>query len=510
MERFKTLKSWTSTAPQNESVYTVRRHYRNSSTSSDELKTPTRLQSRRLRLGILLTLLILYKWMFPMRHGKLRDQPIYEQPKPCQARMCNPAGKCSTWSTASGVVNWTALVDNGLYRDLGKISVDPGCEVELRVDSEGPRPEQGLMRVEGNSSCVDDYGQTGWVPECRNLISMQVKASLGLLILQLKSAVKSRYEDEVVMTHVPTTDPFGTTLVTQFSVNRLDTFNEVLQVWKGPISIAIYLTEEEDIDKLEEFLKIPKNFEAYESLYLTIVKPPYHTLDRLAYPINHLRNLAWIATTTSHILVIDADFVPSPNLYDFLQEKYVQMSKSPKTAWVVPCLGLTADHSIPTDINTIRTALDNKEAYITDPGAGHGPTLYRPLGLSHGLHLSDEVCYESQWEPYYAISRHAPMYDVRFKNQGGDKQSHALQLNSERYSFRVWRNVFLAHQEHTSMVWPGQGKINPPEWNYFGGFMREMESIYGRNVRWPWGCNAAGVGWQDQGRATLGLGVGIA
>ncbi|OAD77333.1 glycosyltransferase family 49 protein [Phycomyces blakesleeanus NRRL 1555(-)] len=496
MERFKALKSWTSTSPPNESIYTVRRHYRNSSTSLDEFESHTpKLRSHRLRLALLLTsLLILFRWwMFPIRHGKLRDQPIYEQPKACQAKMCNPAGRCSTWSTASGAVNWTGLVENGLYRDLGKINVDPGCEVELRVDGEGPRPEQGWMRMEGNTSCVDEYGQTGWVPECRNLVSMQVK---------------DRYNEEIVMNHIPSSvDPFDITLVTQFSVNRLNTFNKVLDVWKGPISIAIYLTEEGDIDELDEFLKIPENFKAYEHIHLTLVKPPYNTLDRLAYPINHLRNLAWAASTTDYILVIDADFVPSPNLHNFLQEQYTRMSKSPKIAWVVPCFGLVSDYPIPTKVSTIRNALDNKKAYITDPGAGHGPTLYRQLGLSHGFHVYDEVCYESQWEPYYVISRHTPMYDVRFKNQGGDKQSHALQLNSEQYTFRVWRNVFLAHQEHTSMVWPGQGKIEPPEWNYFGGFMREMESIYGPNVRWPRGCNAAGVGWQDQGRPTLGLGV---
>ena len=36
-----------------------------------------------------------------------------------------------------------------------------------------------------------------------------------------------------------------------------------------------------------------------------------------------------------------------------------------------------------------------------------------------------EVCFESQWEPYYFVLKSAPLYDERFTNQGGDKQQHA-------------------------------------------------------------------------------------
>lgn len=35
------------------------------------------------------------------------------------------------------------------------------------------------------------------------------------------------------------TDTFDITLISQFSVNRLDTFAQVINTWEGPISIAM-------------------------------------------------------------------------------------------------------------------------------------------------------------------------------------------------------------------------------------------------------------------------------
>lgn len=241
-----------------------------------------------------------------------------------------------------------------------------------------------------------------------------------------------------------------------------------------------------------------------------------------------------MSTTTPYIYVIDADFVPSATLFQTAQNILPEIVEhyQHKLALVIPCFAINEQYKdipLPESMIEVKQLIDQGIAYITDAGAGHGPTLGKELAVnlastssspeldseSSMLNLesiSYEVCYESQWEPYYIIPRDSPLYDVRFKNQGGDKQSHALHLNAEGYRFMVLQQEFMIHKDHPKMTWPGGGfpkaQKDQQLWNYFGGFMRELESLYGFNVRWPHGCSSIGIGWQEQRRNTLGMAVG--
>lgn len=279
-----------------------------------------------------------------------------------------------------------------------------------------------------------------------------------------------------------------------------------------------YLTQIEDIYKLRSYFANPANLLLYQRASVVVLKPDYSNPDRLKYPINHLRNLATSLSTTSHIFVMDADFMPSAGMYKHAKAHLLQLADS-QTAVVIPCFAIRESHAnepLPNTVAELKQLLRANIAYITDPGAGHGPTLAASMMGSKNnddddsSDLTYEVCYESQWEPYYILSRqHAPFYDARFKNQGGDKQSHALQLNAMGYRFLVSLQTFIVHKDHSKMVWPGGGFSESQKaatsWSYFEEFMREMEALYGSNVRWPRGCRANAIGWQTQQRALLGI-----
>lgn len=267
------------------------------------------------------------------------------------------------------------------------------------------------------------------------------------------------------------------------------------------------MTEAEDTVKLKNYFAQPGKLYLYARVNMVIVKPDYTSYERLKYPINHLRNLAVRSATSSHIFVMDADFSPSANFYDHARTVLLPLM-TPTTALVVPCFGLREGHTeMPHDRDALDALLKEGTAYITDPGAGHGPTLATTMTTRSAFY---EVCYESQWEPYYLLRSDAPLYDARFKNQGGDKQSHALQLNAAGYRFLVSPHIFILHKEHAKMVWPGGG-FNASQkavthWNYFEHFMLELEDLYGSDVRWPRACSAlAAVGWQDQRRDVLSI-----
>ncbi|ORX59703.1 hypothetical protein DM01DRAFT_1333160 [Hesseltinella vesiculosa] len=360
---------------------------------------------------------------------------------------------------------------------------------------------------------------------CRNAIALRLESGTKTMALQIKELIShdQQMDEELVLTWInESLDDERVSLVSQFTVNRLSVFANVVETWSGPISVTIYLTEPTDIDSLLDYLDDPRHMDLYSRVTVTLVKPNYQeTKDRRQYPINHLRNLAVLASTTPFVFVMDADFTPSPTLWDSIQALPLTSSASlPRIAHVVPCFAVKEENEgLPATMSDLKLWVQQERAYITDPGAGHGPTLGKEMALTWANILSDrslpstfEVCYESQWEPYYVVPRHAPLYDVRFKDQGGDKQSHALHLNAERFQFLVMRHEFIVHKDHPKLVWPGQGfpeaQKDALRWNYFDGFMQEIESLYGHLARWPHGCSALATGWQDQRRSLLGMAVG--
>jgi len=265
------------------------------------------------------------------------------------------------------------------------------------------------------------------------------------------------------------------TLVTQLSVSRLARLDRLLAAWDGPLSAAIYLVDEADLAILSAHLS-PARLRSpdWQRVSLVVVKPDFSVtepalLERLRYPINRLRNLALGLAPSPYTLVIDVDFVPSPNLHAVLVDRGVPLierapdsslgKRSPTfkpVAVVVPTFALSSafDGAYPNSIAELEKlyTADPPLATLTDANAGHGPTLPSLLfalsssttAASPSSHArpdpshSYELCYEPQWEPYYLLSRAShPLYDERFTDQGGDKQAHALVLNALGFEFRV-------------------------------------------------------------------------
>ncbi|RKP06829.1 glycosyl-transferase for dystroglycan-domain-containing protein [Thamnocephalis sphaerospora] len=318
----------------------------------------------------------------------------------------------------------------------------------------------------------------------------------------------------------------GVTLASQFSVNRLTRFEDALAAWPGPVSAVVYLMDMSDIDVLIEYFRVAANLERYHRVELAVVAPNFADEERYRYPINQLRNIAIGMIRTTHHLLIDADFVPNRALYtEVVEKRFAEMWRTDsessigtvaapnpsRTAFVVPCVALVEDYSgaYPETIDELRSLFDRRLAYITDSNAGHGLTADKVFLRSAMIKSSPwyEVCYESQWEPYYILPRTAPAWDERFRNQGGDKQQHALILNALHYRFLVLSDVYLYHRDHAKLVWPGGGLVRHENtFNYFKGWMDDMVRDFGVSFRWPHGCATPLV--SEQLRLMEGIGFG--
>jgi Glycosyl-transferase for dystroglycan len=107
-----------------------------------------------------------------------------------------------------------------------------------------------------------------------------------------------------------------TTLVIQASPDRMWILNETCRRWKDPIVVVLGVVASSATDTADG--PASWNNATATSLQqscpqLTLLKQDIPS-DPVLYPVNALRNAALDAVQTSHVLVMDADFVPSTHL----------------------------------------------------------------------------------------------------------------------------------------------------------------------------------------------------
>jgi Glycosyl-transferase for dystroglycan len=108
-----------------------------------------------------------------------------------------------------------------------------------------------------------------------------------------------------------------TTLVIQASPDRLWILNETCRRWKDPIVVVlgVVATNADTADGPTTWNNAHVESLQQSCPQLTLLKQDIPS-DPVMYPVNALRNVALDAVTTSHVLVMDADFVPSTHLDD--------------------------------------------------------------------------------------------------------------------------------------------------------------------------------------------------
>ncbi|KAG0198254.1 hypothetical protein BGX28_008284 [Mortierella sp. GBA30] len=370
-----------------------------------------------------------------------------------------------------------------------------------------PMGVQALLTMKDGREQILRYGHHKCDPStlnCQEIRRMTVQESILSAIDKIAEACSGENwltEPSIVHTIRPKKifSRRDVSMIAQFSISRLDRFEHARRVWPGPISVVIFLATNSDIIKLKEYFEKPGKLALYDSITLTIFKPDFSQGTHNRYPINHLRNIGIQTASTDYIYVIDADFVPTSQLYATASTTIISLLEraTTPTAYVVPCVAIKVEYNgrYPDSVKELQPLMKSGMAYITDPRAGHGPTstslfMHPPiLGNSPAY----EVCFESQWEPYYIVNRNSPhpYYDERFKNQGGDKQSHALLMNAIGFKFMVLRDHFMYHMDHPKLKWTGDGldQHKQKDFTYFADYVPALARIFGSNYRWPRGCS---------------------
>lgn len=290
-----------------------------------------------------------------------------------------------------------------------------------------------------------------------------------------------------------------TTLVVQSSLDRIWVLEETCLRWSDPIVAVVAIRDQEP--QREEIRNLTTAWSETCPQLSVIVYPldPKTEDTPEQYPVNVLRNLGLDEVRTSHVLMVDVDFVPSQNLHETIRSVLIQQQQkqqnanvtlADKQAIVVPAFARVLDPPCSTDVDCgqhlrnnssfiphtfdeIQHCFSKKDCIVfqsNDNWPGHASTRSNDWLKKQWYENNDTSvirrisCFETlRYEPYVVIrwcprnvdasttttSRPlAPYYDERFHGYGKNKIEYIAHLRLLGYQFRVLPEGFIVHNPH--------------------------------------------------------------
>lgn len=273
-------------------------------------------------------------------------------------------------------------------------------------------------------------------------------------------------------------------IVSQCSANHLLHLISLVEVWQGPISVAVFTSQTEAYSVLEMVVKLVHCFSAVrETVSIHLVYPltskdipmiqplkniSCDTFRRIGfhrtvalnyavvatkYPNNLLRNVARHGARTPYVFVIDIDMLPNTGLrtsfMHFLKRTTLERTLDNRTVYVVPSFEIYTNTVMPRQKDEL---LEMWQRELLRPFYSElcwkcqRYTDYdRWQNLKHDseLRVSYEVKWQDPWEPFYIAPRTVPVFDERFKQYGFNRISQVFGYVFYKRTFCVVLNLVI-------------------------------------------------------------------
>ena len=247
-------------------------------------------------------------------------------------------------------------------------------------------------------------------------------------------------------------DDTDVTIILHLSLDRLRVLDELAKHWPGPISVAIYLPEQE-LNLLLQSIRDSENLARRRNIGYHLVFKDHG----FNYPINRLRNIALRNALTPFVFLSDIDFIPASSLYSYLKETIGEMMEAEgnhvmeRRALVVPAFeNLQYKLEFPTSKQELETQLNLGSVSMFRSQIwpqGHAPTDYDRWRISTKPY---EVDWRLDYEPFIVTTKEVPKFDERFVGFGWNKVEHIMELAALDYKFLVLPEAFVIHQFHAA------------------------------------------------------------
>ncbi|ORE19486.1 hypothetical protein BCV71DRAFT_197378 [Rhizopus microsporus] len=243
------------------------------------------------------------------------------------------------------------------------------------------------------------------------------------------------------------------TLATLVTRNRFAVLSRLATNYKGPISAAIHINDDEEktktIQELNKIYRSNPDMQAYVDIHLII--------DKYDRQFNMWRNIAKLFTRTEYLMMLDVDFHLCTDFRKSIWQnaELATMLRSGKVAFVVPAFEYLDQkdgldwRTFPTKKSQLVDQVNNMklDSFHSTWVSGHGATNY-----SH-WYTADQTYpvtqYEYSYEPYIIYKKEGtPWCDERFIGYGANKAACLYEIYISGVDFWVLPNDFLIHQSH--------------------------------------------------------------
>ncbi|KAI2499271.1 hypothetical protein MHU86_15191 [Fragilaria crotonensis] len=258
------------------------------------------------------------------------------------------------------------------------------------------------------------------------------------------------------------------TLLTHLSTSYLSKLKLQAEWWNGPISAAIVVTNEKEVNTLLDFVKANQDILGMTSFHVLVEA----NSDPNSYPYNVLRNMAMREAESDYILALDVDFVTEgyPRLVKLVRENNeVREALHSNRLLVLPAFenteagaGAVAIPQSKADVVKMVEGGLVAPFEINKWPPGHKPTNFSKYYQNETDVLYD-IEYESDFEPYFLAYRHGlPRYWNDFRSYFFNKFSYFLEAHLMGYKFSVLRDFFVFHMGESGRPPARSGGVPPP------------------------------------------------
>ncbi|XP_066251108.1 beta-1,4-glucuronyltransferase 1-like isoform X2 [Euwallacea similis] len=317
----------------------------------------------------------------------------------------------------------------------------------------------------------------------------------------------------------------------------LDNVIPLVDRWQGPISIALYAPGYDFYTTLDSIAYLrncqsylirdlvtfhivfdqqytPKQrtngtilLDSYKDYYNCSTPPPwknvldedlFKTEKKLLYPINVVRNVAKLASTTYFIFPSDIELYPSrkfiPKFLQFVKDNIDLFNNKDRNVFALPIFEILEDQVVPENKNALIDMLEKETAIIFHQSVCPechtviDSDIWVKTEETEGLNVFSAGKRTDKyvvWEPFFVCTQQTPLWDERLTWEGqSNKMVQAYTLCVMNYDFYVLDNAFLIHKPGVKKKKVQMEKFNDIVKNstqLMKTIAIELQEIYGYN-----------------------------
>ena len=283
------------------------------------------------------------------------------------------------------------------------------------------------------------------------------------------------------------------TLLTHLSANKLDTLVRQVARWQGPVSAAILISSDQDLEDFVTFVAQHHDGVFRRTSFHIFMETPRSPR---GYPHNILRNLALKYMQTDYFLALDSDFVTTKRCYDrlvgYLAMDDFKTKLQAKTLLVLPAFEVAPEANasiVPESRSQVVQLLQQKTVaqFEMDLYArGHLATNFPKWLAASKSNLNptgsiDDITYPirylPQFEPYVMGYRYGvPPYWKGFRGYYFDKASWFAEMYFMGYQYMVAYQDFVFHVGKSTL--PPKDKKFRKNFNVWDEFKAYLSRMY--------------------------------